>query len=312
MNPSQKITPCLWFDMNCEEAITFYTSIFPNSKISHIQRYPEGMTEEPMQGMSGKIVTAIFTIDGLEFQALDGGPTFKKNPSVSFFVNFDPSRNENAKGDLDALWTKLSEGGTVRMPLQEYPFSKHYGWVEDRFGVNWQLILTDPDGEPRPSIIPALLFTKAVSGKAEEAAHFYVSVFNNSKMGMVAKYPEGMPGGVAGGVMYEDFTLEGQWFAAMDGGPEHAFEFNEGISFSIDTKDQEETDRFWNKLLEGGGVESQCGWLKDRFGFSWQVVPHRLGELLSSTDAEKSKRTMSALLQMKKIDIAALEAAYNG
>lgn len=307
----QKITPCLWFDMNCEEAITFYTSTFPNSKISHIQRYPEGMTEEPMQSMSGKIITAFFTIDGLDFQALDGGPIFKKNSSVSFFVNFDPSRNQNARGDLDQLWAKLSEGGVVRMPLQEYPFSKHYGWVEDRFGVNWQLILTDPDGEPRPNIIPSLLFTKNASGKAEEAAQFYVSVFKNSRIGTVAKYPDGMPGGVDGGVMYEDFTLESQWFTAMDGGPEHDFEFNEGISFSIDCTDQEETDYFWNKLREEGGVESECGWLKDRFGFSWQVVPHRLGELLSSPDTAKANRAMSAMLGMKKIDIAAIEAAYN-
>lgn len=305
--------------MNCEEAINFYTSIFPNSKISHIQRYPEGMTEEPMRGMSGKIVTAIFTLDGLEFQALDGGPTFKMNPSVSFFVNFDPSRNANAPADLDALWVKLSEGGTVRMPLQEYPFSKRYGWVEDRFGVNWQLILTNPDGEPRPNIIPSMLFTKNASGKAEEAANFFVTVFKNSpstssgqaKMGTVAKYPEGMPGGVPGGVMFEDFTLEGQWFTAMDGGPEHDFAFNEGISFSIDCKDQEETDYFWNKLREGGGEESQCGWLKDRFGCSWQVVPHRLGELLSSADTVKANQAMSAMLTMKKIDIAAIEAAYN-
>ncbi len=312
MNPTQKITPCLWFDMNCEEAITFYTSIFPNSKISHIQRYPEGMTEEPMQGMSGKIVTAIFTINGLEFQALDGGPTFKKNPSVSFFVNFDPSSNPQAQKDLDTLWSKLTEGGTVRMEKQEYPFSKLYGWVEDRFGVNWQLILSDPNGEPRPAIVPSLLFTKAMSGKAEEAAHFYISVFKNSKIGTIAHYPDGMPGGVQGGVMYSDFMLENQWFSAMDGGQEHDFEFNEGISFSIDTKDQAETDYFWDKLRGGGGVESQCGWLKDRYGMSWQVVPHRLGELLSSPDTEKANRAMSAMLTMQKIDIAAIEAAYNG
>lgn len=307
---SQKITPALWFDMNCEEAINFYTSVFPNSKIVSIKRYPDGFSDGPMAGMSGKILTAIFELDGLTFQALDGGPYFKFTPAISFMVNFDPSKNPNAAIDLDAMWAKLVEGGTVRMEKQEYPFSKMYGWVEDRFGVNWQLILTNPEGGPRPSIVPSLLFTKDVSGKAEEAAQFYVSVFENSKMGMVAKYPEGMPGGVPDGVMYEDFTLAAQWFTAMDGGPEHDFRFNEAVSFSIETEDQAETDRLF-ETLSAVKESEQCGWVKDKYGVSWQVVPKRMGELLSSPDTERSNKALQAMLKMKKIVIADLEAAYN-
>lgn len=312
MSTMQKITPCLWFDMNCEEAVNFYTSLFPNSKIDSIKRYPSDMQVGPMENMGGKILTAVFTLDGLTFQALDGGPMFEKNPSVSFFVNFDPSENPNAAKDLDAMWAKLSEGGKVLMPLQEYPFSKHYGWIEDRFGVSWQLILANPDGEPRPHLIPSLLFTKAVSGKAEEALNFYVSVFKgDSKVGTVAKYPPGAASNMEGAAMYAEAKLVGQWLAAMDGGSAHAFSFNEAVSFSIETADQAETDYFWQKLTEKGGQDSQCGWVKDRYGVSWQIVPTRLMELLSDPDLERSNRALAAMMEMQKIDIAALEKAFN-
>lgn len=306
----QKITPALWFDMNCEEAVNFYTSVFPNSSIKSIKRYPEGMSESPMQGMAGKVLTEIFELDGLTFQALDGGPIFKFTPAVNFMVNFDPSKNPNAAADLDSMWVKLSEGGTVRMDKAEYPFSKQYGWIQDRFGMNWQLILTNPEGEPRPNIIPSLMFAKDASGKAEEAAKFYTALFANSKIGTVAKYPAGMPGGVEGGVMFMEFMLDGQWFTAMDAGPEHDFKFNEAISFSVETADQDETDSFF-KSLTAVPESEQCGWLKDKYGLSWQIVPKRMGELLSSPDQEKSKKALSAMLKMKKIDIRALEAAYN-
>ena len=310
----QKITPCLWFDKNCEEAVNFYISVFPNSSITSIKRYPEGMTEEPMQGMSGKVLTAVFELDGLTFQALDGGPIFKINPSVSFMVNFDPSRNPNAAHDLDVMWEKLSEGGHALMPLQEYPFSKKYGWVEDRFGVSWQLILTDPSGEPRPSIVPSMLFVGAVAGKAEEALNFYVSTFKqNSKIGTVATYPAGMEPEKEGSAMFAEAQLAGQWFAAMDSAnPGHHFSFSEAVSFCVECADQAEVDYFWSALVEGGGQESQCGWLKDRYGFSWQVVPTRMIELMSDPDAEKSKRALSAMMEMKKLVIADLEKAAQG
>lgn len=266
----------------------------------------------PMKDMEGKILTAIFELDGLIFQALDGGPLFKTNPSVSFFVNFDPSQNPNASTDIDAMWNKLAEGGIIRMPLQEYPFSKRYGWVEDRFGISWQLILTNPEGDERPRMIPSLLFVGAVCGKAEEALNYYVSVFkDDSKMGSIARYPAGMEPEKEGTAMFAEAKLAGQWFTAMDSAREHNFSFNEAISFSIETADQAETDYFWEKFTEGG-AESVCGWVKDKFGLSWQIIPKRMGELLSDPDQEKSNRALMAMLQMKKIIIADLEKAFKG
>jgi predicted 3-demethylubiquinone-9 3-methyltransferase (glyoxalase superfamily) len=310
----QKITPCLWFDHNCEEAVNFYVSLFPNSKIDSIKRYPSGMQEEHMKGMDGKILTAVFTLDNLTFQALDGGPIFSMNPSLSFFVNFDPLHNPNAARDIDAMWAKLSEGGKILMPFQEYPFSKRYGWVQDRFGTSWQLIFTDPQGEERPRIIPSLLFTQKAAGRAEEALNFYVSVFGgDSKVGSLAKYPAGMPHDKEGSLMFGEAKLAGQWLTAMDSAdPGHQFTFNEGGSLVIETADQAETDALWQKLTSDGGQDSQCGWVKDKFGVSWQIVPKRMMELLSDPDLEKSNRALQAMMLMQKIDIAKLEKAFNG
>ena len=147
------------------------------------------------------------------------------------------------------------------------------------------------------------------NGNAEEAMKFYVSVFKNSKIEDVSRYPEGAPGPV-GEVMVGTFTLDGQEFMALNGGPE--FPFNEAISFYVNCKTQEEVDDLWKKLTADGGMEVQCGWLKDKFGVSWQIVPTRLGELLGDPDREKAARAMQAMLQMKKIDIAALERASAG
>ncbi len=307
----QKISPCLWFDMNCAEAVNFYVSVFPNSKILATHYYPTDIDFEPFKGMDGKIVTTIFELDGFTFQALDGGETFKMNPSVSFMVNFDPSREKNAQERLDTMWAKLSEGGEVLMPLQEYPFSKHYGWVQDRFGVSWQLIMTDPDGEPRPNIVPSVLFVKEVSGKAESALDYYASLFKNSHLGMVSHYPDGQEPNIKG-VMFAEANLDGTWIAAMDGGDSHKFAFNEGISFAIECVDQAEVDYFWNKFVSDGGEESQCGWLKDKYGFSWQVVPKRLGEMMKDPDKGKANRALAAMLPMQKLDVATLEKAYKG
>jgi predicted 3-demethylubiquinone-9 3-methyltransferase (glyoxalase superfamily) len=142
--------------------------------------------------------------------------------------------------------------------------------------------------------------------QAEEAANFYCSIFKNSKIHKVERFPEGAPA-PAGSVMIVNFQLEGQEFIALNGGP--MFKFTEAISFSISTETQEETDYFWNKLTSGGGQESQCAWLKDKFGLSWQVVPTALSKLLSDPDKNKAQRVMQAMLQMKKIDIAALQRA---
>lgn len=147
---------------------------------------------------------------------------------------------------------------------------------------------------------------------AEEAANFYVSVFKNSKIGEVSRYGdagEQAAGRPAGTVMTVDFHLDGQDFVALNGGPH--FKFTEAISFVVNCETQEEIDYFWEKL-SGGGEEVQCGWLKDKYGLSWQVVPTVLGEMMQDKDAEKADRVMKAMLQMKKLDIATLKQAYDG
>ncbi|WP_221356148.1 VOC family protein [Streptomyces beigongshangae] len=146
-------------------------------------------------------------------------------------------------------------------------------------------------------------------GRAEEAADFYVSLFKNSELGRVSRYTEAGPG-PAGSVITVDFVANGQKFVALNGGPE--FTFNEAISFQIDCADQAEVDFYSKALTDGGGEQGPCGWVKDRFGVSWQVVPARLIEMISDPDQEKANRATAAMLKMHKIDIAALEKAYAG
>jgi predicted 3-demethylubiquinone-9 3-methyltransferase (glyoxalase superfamily) len=152
-------------------------------------------------------------------------------------------------------------------------------------------------------ITPFLWF----DNNAEEAMKFYTSVFKNSKIGRVTLYPEGSPG-PAGTVMVGTFQIEGQEFIALNGGP--AFKFTEAISFVVNCETQDEVDEYWKKLTAGGGKEVECGWLKDRFGLSWQIVPTILAKLMADKDPEKGKRVMQAMLKMKKIDIAGLQRAY--
>jgi predicted 3-demethylubiquinone-9 3-methyltransferase (glyoxalase superfamily) len=145
--------------------------------------------------------------------------------------------------------------------------------------------------------------------EAEEAANFYISVFKNARMVSIARYTEAGPR-EAGMVMTVEFELDGQRFVGINGGPD--FKFNEAVSFQIDCEDQEEIDYYWDKLVEGGGEEGPCGWLKDRFGVSWQVVPAGMDELFNDPDPEKARRAMEAMLRKRKIDVAALRAAAEG
>ncbi|MET9443461.1 VOC family protein [Streptomyces sp. NPDC006610] len=146
-------------------------------------------------------------------------------------------------------------------------------------------------------------------GQAEEAAHYYVSVFKDAALGRISRYREAGPG-PAGSVMTAEFTLNGQRFVGLNGGP--AFKFNEAVSFQIDCADQDEVDYYWTRLTEGGGEPGPCGWLKDRYGVSWQVVPTRLPELIDDPDEERAGRAIKAMLSMGKLDIAALEKAAAG
>lgn len=298
----QKIVPHLWFDKEAKEAAEFYCSVFPDSKIvssTVIHNTP-----------SGDCDTLVFNLSGHDFMAISAGPFFNINPSISFILNFDPSRDDQAEAHLRELWSKLIDGGTALMPLQEYPFSKLYGWVQDRYGVSWQLMLTDPAGEPRPFITPSLLFAGDNTNKAEEAMQFYLSVFKNAKLGNLARYVEDVGPAKKGSLMFADFLLENQWFATMDSGVEQPFTFNEAVSLLINCDTQEEIDYYWEKLSAVPEAE-QCGWLKDKYGLSWQVSPTAFTTIMSEGTPEQIDRVTQAFLKMKKFDIAQLEAAYN-
>ncbi len=299
----QKIVPHLWFDKEVKEAAGFYTSVFPNSKVTStytLHNTPPGDTD-----------VVSFNILGYEFLAINGGPIFKFNPSISFMVNFDPSQDKDAKIHIDEIWGKLIEGGKALMDIDKYPFSERYGWVEDKYGLTWQLILTNPEGEKRPRIVPSLMFVKGAYGKAEEAVDFYISLFKDSKRGALHHYPADMGPQTEGKVMFSDFKLAGQWFAAMDGAGKHEFTFNEAVSLMVNCEDQVEIDYFWEKLSVSPENE-QCGWLKDKYGVSWQIVPRDLEEMMRTANREQLDRVTQAFMPMKKLDIATLKKAFEG
>ena len=298
----QHITPHLWFDKEAIDAVTLYTSLF-NGSVKHTVT----LKDTP----SGDSDSVSFELDGQPFMAINAGPIFKLNPSISFIVNYDPSRFPDARERLDAAWEKLAEGGTVRMELAEYPFSKHYGWVEDRYGVNWQLMLTDPEGEDRPFITPALMFTGENVGKAEEAIEFYCSVFKGGKRGETATYPAGMEPDKEGTIMYADFNIMNTWLAAMDSAHEHGFSFNEALSFLIPCETQEEMDYYTDKLSAVPEAE-QCGWVKDKYGVSWQISHVDFETMMTTGTPEQIARLTQTFLPMKRLDVAALRAAFEG
>ena len=289
---AQKITPSLWFDGNAQEATDFYVSIFRDGKALDISHYSEA---GPME--AGTVLSTRFSIAGLEVMTINAGPEFAINPSISFTVACE------TEAELDALWAKLADGGFVLMDLGVYPFSEKFGWVQDAYGVNWQLSLAHVP----QSITISLMFVGDQLGRAEEAISLYTSLFDGSSIGHIQR--SGADG--TGMVQFATFTLAGQPFSAMDSDEAHAFSFNEGFSLHIDCGSQEEVDFFWDKLIEGGGEPSQCGWLKDRFGVSWQVVPSILGTLMGDPDPEKANRVVTAMLQMVKLDVAQLQAAYD-
>jgi predicted 3-demethylubiquinone-9 3-methyltransferase (glyoxalase superfamily) len=294
----QNIMPFLWFDNQAEEAVTFYTSIFKNATIKSVIRYgAEGGDVTGQQPR--KVMTISFQIEGQEFAAINGGPVFKITPVISFFVSCDTLQ------EIDTLWGKLSEDGTVMMELDKYPFSEKYGWIQDKFGVSWQLILPGR----KQKIAPCLMFAGEQHKKAEEAINFYISVFKDSHIIQLERYEAGV--GPEGAVVHSKFTLNGEEFVAMDSHIELPYNFNPAISFVVNCKTQEEVDYYWDILSEGGDESAQqCGWLKDRFGISWQIIPTEMLKMLSDSDLKKSGHVMQAMLQMKKIDLNVLKKAY--
>ena len=285
---NNKIFPCLWFDGNGNEAAKFYTETFAG-KIT---------VDTP--------VVINFELFGQKMMILNAGPQFEKNASVSFMLLCETEE------EVEKYWKPLSEGGIVLMDLGEYPWSKKYGWVRDRFGVTWQVYLGEKQGEQK--IIPTLMFIHKNNGKALEAMKFYTGIFPNSKLGKILKYGDGVGNEtheIPENVQHAHFEIDNYSFFCMDNSYNHKFDFNEGISVVVMTENQEETDHLWNSLTADGGRASMCGWLKDKFGFSWQIVPKKLIELMNDGDREKGQKVVEAMMKMQKIVIADLEQAYH-
>lgn len=302
---SQKIVPNIWFDGNAEEAGEFYSSAFENSSSEVEARYPDTGLLDFQASLAGQALTVTLKVSGYQFTLVNAGDEFAPNPSISFILNFDPllfdSDEELARASLERLWGRLSDGGEVLMPLGEYPFSELYGWVQDRYGVSWQLMLTDPAGSPRPFILPTLLFSDRVQNQAAEAIDHYLEVFadieGGDELGVLGPYEEPQGPAVVGAVQFADFRLSNQWFAAMDSAVDQPFTFSCGVSLEVKCKDQAEIDHYWNQLSAVPEAE-QCGWLADRYGVSWQIVPENMGELMQRPGAYES------MMQMKKLVIA--------
>ena len=302
MNNPQKIVPWLWFDGQAEEAAHFYTALFPNSRIGSMLYHGEEGQDIPGQ-TPGSVMTVDFQLAGYRFMGLNGGPMFAFTPAISFYVVCE------TEAEIDTLWAGLGKDGSVLMELAPYDWSAKYGWLQDKYGLTWQLSLGKL-ADVGQKITPFLMYVGPVFGRAEEALKLYTAIFQDSAIDGIRHAPSDGASGPT--IQHAQFSLSQEKFMAMDSGHTHAFNFTEAISLEIVCDTQAEVDYFWGKLTADGGEEGPCGWLKDKFGVSWQVVPRVLYELLNDPDKVRVQRVTAAVFQMQKLDIAALQRAYAG
>ncbi|MCW8309726.1 VOC family protein [Sphingobacterium sp. InxBP1] len=262
------IIPSIWFDQNAQEAFNLYCQVFPNSHC---------------QSTSSIVVEA--ELNGIRFIGINGGPMFKPNPSISFMVICE------SKEEIDRVWDAFSRGGHILMPLDSYPWSSYYGWLADKYGVNWQLNQGKLSDTNQQAIVPTLMYCGAHQGKCEAALHFFEDLFKDFQSNGILRYPEGE---FKGSVQHTQFVVNGFTLMAMDSGVKQDFTFTEGVSMTILCKDQEEIDYYWDKITQQGN-ESRCGWCKDQFGISWQIVPEQIADYLQQPGA------VEALMKMNKI-----------
>ena len=286
----KKIIPVIRFEKDGEKAAKHYTGIFPDSRLT-----------EALYGPEGNLIGQSFEICGTAMQTLNGGMEVEKNPSISFTVNLP------GKEEIDRVWQELSPGGNVLMPLEAYDFNKYYGWIQDRYGISWQLMYTE---KPKPWATPALLFTKKHYKQAEKAIEKYTEVFDRSRIDTLYHYGDQQLIEDRDALMYGAFKLEDQPFSALDSGLDHRFTFNEGISLMVLVETQQEIDSLWQELSSDPDHE-RCGWLKDEFGVFWQIVPKVLPRYLGDEDKNRARRVMDRMLKMKKLVIGDLKKAYD-
>ena len=289
----QRIIPHLWFDTLAKEAAEYYVNLFEDSRIIStdiLQDTPSGSTE-----------TVSFQLAGMNFQAISGGDKFHFNPSLSFIFY------SKSKKEIKKLWTAFSDGGRVLMDLDRHKFSDLYGWIEDKYGLSWQL--QHIDRAPNQRINPALMFSDGECGRAEEAINYYLEVFKNSKIDTLEYYEDDQAMVEEAKVSYAEFTLDGVELIAMDHGAGGDYSFNEAFSLIVLCEDQEEIDYYWDKLSKDPHA-GECGWTKDKFGLSWQILPAGFDQMLADGNHKQVKNLMETFLKMKKVDLKQLKEAY--
>jgi predicted 3-demethylubiquinone-9 3-methyltransferase (glyoxalase superfamily) len=291
----QHIIPHLWWNTEAKEATAFYTTVFPDSRVTQVTK----LSGTP----SGDTDIVEFQLSGIPMMGISAGPYFALNPAISLFATFSDVAS------TDRAWEALSEGGQVLMPYQSYPWATKYGWVNDRFGLSWQISCTDSLGA-RVTITPSLLFTGSKAGKAKEAIAFYASLFPSSHVDLEVPYEEG-DGDTVGFLKHARFTLHGQEFIAMDSSLPHAFQFNEAFSLLVECDTQEEMDTL-SDALSFVPESEQCGWVKDKYGVSWQIAPKEMRVMMKEGTPEQLARLTEAFLSMKRFNLDALRKAYRG
>ena len=281
-----QISVCLWYNNQAEEAARLYAEVFKSTKTLATSYYNKASAEISGQ-KEGSVLTIDMQIENLVFQLLNGGPMFKFSPSLSLFLSFTDEK------ELQQAWSQLSKGGQLRMALDQYPWAEKYGWTTDRFGVEWQFILA-----PNPQkIMPALLFTDELFGRGEEALQYYTSLFPGSKITSMSKDPKSKT------IQHCTFNLKGQEFVLMEGAGKHGHQFTHATSITVPCANQKEIDHLHEGLSRGGDVEA-CGWVQDKYGVSWQIVPDFIDEIMK--DPARSGPAMDAILKMKKLDYEVL------
>ncbi|WP_018343734.1 VOC family protein [Cytophaga aurantiaca] len=271
----KNITPCLWFNNQAKEAAAMYCSVFKQSKIT----------------TQSAIVTEI-DVAGQKFILLDGGPMFQPNASISFYYICEDAQ------ELDLIWNTFSNEGVVMMPLDSYPWSEKYGWITDKFGISWQLAL-GKISDVGQKITPCLLFTGKQYGRVDEAIAHYASVFEHTTVDGILRYGVNELPDVEGKVKHAQISLDGQKLMLMESAASD-FTFTEGVSLTVYCETQQEIDYYWSAFT-ASGEESMCGWLRDMFGVSWQIIPVMLGSIMS--DPAKAGKAAKAFMSMRKLNI---------
>lgn len=282
-----KFSSCLWVNGRIEEMMAVYETVF-----SRVERKVTNFYQTDEHGTIGDILTVSIDIDNQEFLLLNGGPEFNMTPAVSYVVEAESVEK------AQAIWDRLAPRGQILMEIEDQSMGKLFGWLNDEFGVSWQITV----GEGPETITPCLMFIHQYFGKAAEAIDAWGEYYGGLEREVLINNPDGT-------IQFAKFTLHGQPFIVMDNDYDHQFEVTIGNSFCVYCDNQAEINRVW-EAVTADGEESQCGWMVDKFGVAWQTTTRDMDTLLRSNNPKAAEIT-EALYKMKKIDIDYLRELSN-